>query len=81
VVLPCAGAFGVELWKNVRKGWETFSGYTRFEVGDGTKISVWHDLWCGDMTLKAAFPTLFGKTAAKDASFANNLEFLVVPTS
>jgi hypothetical protein len=31
--------FGVGLWKNVRKGWETFSGYTRFEVGDGTMIS------------------------------------------
>jgi len=28
------GAFRVGLWKNVRKGWETFSGYTKFEVGD-----------------------------------------------
>lgn len=63
-----AGAFGVGLWKNVRKGLETFSGYTRFEVGDGTRISFWHDLWCGDMTLKATFPALFGIAVAKDAS-------------
>jgi hypothetical protein len=29
------GAFGVGLWKNIRKGWETFSGFAIFEVGDG----------------------------------------------
>ena len=38
------GAFGVGLWKNIRKGWETFKGFTRFVVGDGTRISFWHDL-------------------------------------
>jgi hypothetical protein len=66
----------VGLWKNVRKGWETFSSYTIFEVGDATRISFWHDLWVGDMTLKAAFPALFGIAAAKDASVANKLELL-----
>jgi len=70
-----ARAFGVGLWKNVRKGWETFSGYTKFEVRDGTRISFWHNLWCRDMTLKAAFPALFGIASAKDASVANNLDF------
>jgi hypothetical protein len=70
------GAFGVVLWTNVRKGWETFSGYTRFEMGDGTRISFWHDLWVGNMTLKTAFPALFDIAVAKDASVANNLEFL-----
>jgi hypothetical protein len=69
-------SFGVELWKNVRKGWETFSGYTRFKMGDGTRISSWHDLWVQNMTLKAAFPALFGIAATKVASIVNNLEFL-----
>jgi len=64
----------VGLWKNVRKGWETFSGQTRFAVRDGTKISFGHDLWVGDMTLMAAFPALFGIAVVKDASVANNLE-------
>ena len=29
---------------------------TRFEVGDRSKIGFWHDLWCGDTTLKEVFP-------------------------
>jgi hypothetical protein len=45
-------------------------------VGDGTRIKIWHDLWVGNMTLKAAFPVLFGIIVAKDASVANNLRVL-----
>jgi hypothetical protein len=33
--LDPVGAFGVGLWKNIMKGWETFLGFSRFEVGDG----------------------------------------------
>jgi hypothetical protein len=29
------GTFGVGLWKNIRKEWETLFGFARFEVGDG----------------------------------------------
>jgi hypothetical protein len=35
------GAFGVGLWKNIRKGWEIFSGFTRFEVEDGVRTKFW----------------------------------------
>lgn len=45
-------------------------------VGDGTKINFWHDLWCGDTTLKVAFPSLFGIAYVKDAAVVDNLEFL-----
>jgi hypothetical protein len=31
--------FGVGLWKNIKKGWEHFSCHTKFEVGDGSRIS------------------------------------------
>jgi hypothetical protein len=68
------GAFGVGLWNKENVG--RLSGYTRFEVGDGTRINFWHDLWVGNMTLKAAFLALFGIAAAKDAVVVNNLEFL-----
>ncbi len=44
---------GVGLWKNIRKGLEKFSTHTRFDEGDGSKASLWHDLWCGDKVLKA----------------------------
>jgi hypothetical protein len=30
----------------------SFVVITIFEVGGGSKIGFWHDLWCGDMTLK-----------------------------
>ena len=33
------GAFGVGLWKNIRKGWDTFKGFTRFEVGVGLGLA------------------------------------------
>jgi hypothetical protein len=71
--LEPGGAFGVGLWKNIRKGWETFKGFTRHVVVDGTRISFWHDLWCGDMVLKVAFPVLFGIACVKDASVVDNM--------
>jgi hypothetical protein len=60
------GAFGVSLWKNIRKRWETFSSFTRFEMGDGVRTKFWHDLWCGNTVLKEAFPVLFGIARVQD---------------
>jgi len=74
--LEPTGAFGVGVWKNIRKCWISFSRFTRFVVGDGSKISFWHDLWCGDTTLKVAFPALFGIARLEDAVVADNLELL-----
>lgn len=62
--------------EKIRKGWDLFSRYTRFVVGDGSKISFWHDLWCGDTTLKVAFLALFDIARLKDAVVADNLERL-----
>jgi hypothetical protein len=45
-------------------------------VGDETKIKFWHDLWCGNMILKDAFPVPFGIARSKDASIAANVELL-----
>jgi hypothetical protein len=60
-------AYGVGLWKNIKRGWEQFCNYTRFEVGDGSKVKFWHDLWCGDMALKDAFLVIINIVCAKDA--------------
>jgi hypothetical protein len=35
--LEPVGAFEVGLWKNIRKGRDTFSSFVRFEVGDGVR--------------------------------------------
>jgi hypothetical protein len=74
--LESRAAYGVGLWKNIRKGWDTFRGFTRHVVGNGTKISFWHDLWCGNSVLKLAFPVLYGIARDKNASVADNLEVL-----
>ena len=74
--LELAGSFGLGLWKNIRKGWEKFSCFTRFEVRDGSKISFWHDQWCEDAALKVAFPVLYGLACAKGAFVVADLEFL-----
>jgi hypothetical protein len=69
----CLWGGGVE---EHHKRLDSFSRFTRFVVGDGSNISFWHDLWCGDTALKVAFPALFGIARVKDASIADNLEFL-----
>jgi hypothetical protein len=53
-----------------------FSGFVRFEVGDGVMTKFWHDIWCGNTVLKEAFHVLFGIAYAKDASVADNMEIL-----
>jgi hypothetical protein len=70
------GAFGVGLWKNIRKRWETFLGFSRFEVGDGVRTKFWHNIWREDTVLKKAFPVLFGVARAKDAYVADNFKLL-----
>lgn len=70
------GTFRVGLWKNIKKGCDKFLGYSRLEAGDRTRISCWHDLWCGDTILKVAYRVLFGIACAKDSLVATNLQFL-----
>jgi hypothetical protein len=74
--LEPAGTFEVRLWKNIRKGWESFSSFSRLVVQDGTRIRFWHDLWCGNTVLKDAFLVLFGIARSNDASVAANVELL-----
>jgi hypothetical protein len=64
------------LWKNIRKEWETFSGFDRLEVGEGVRTKFWHDLWCWDIVLKEVFLVLFGIASVKDAPVADNMEIL-----
>jgi hypothetical protein len=69
--------FGVGLWNNIRRGLWKFSSHTRFEVGDGLKVKLCHDLWCGDMALIEVFLDLYGISCAKDDSVVALLEPLV----
>jgi hypothetical protein len=65
--------FGVGVWKHIKRGWDKFSNFVRFEVGDGSDASFWHDWWCGDRSLKQCFPVLFSIVRNKNAMVVDNL--------
>jgi hypothetical protein len=69
------GTFGVGVWKHIRRGWDKFSTFVRFEVGVGSKVSFWHDIWCGDRPLKISYPDLFSIAQRKDAWVADNMQY------
>lgn len=51
-------AYGVGVWKGIRKGWDRFLTFLSFLVGNGEQVKFWHDQWCGDSPLKS-FPGTF----------------------
>ena len=50
-----SGTHGVCLWKSIRKGWLNFSKFLRYDVGDGTRVKFWVDVWCRDRPLRRCF--------------------------
>jgi len=53
------GPYRVSLWRNIRKGWGSFTHFLSYKVGDGSHISLWHDVWYGIEPLKHSFPELY----------------------
>ena len=70
------GTYGICLWKNIRKGWDSFCSLVAFKVGDGANIKFWFDTWCGRTPLKDVFPELFGIANNKESSVAKLLSSL-----
>jgi len=69
------GPFGVGVWKYIRKGWEVFSRFVTYEVGDGSKVRFWHDLWCVEQSLKISYLYLFSIARCKDTWVADHMLF------
>jgi hypothetical protein len=65
---------GVGLWKHIRKGWDKFSQFIKFEVGDGSTIKFWADFWCGTGPLKQTYPELYRLARNKDAFIGDYME-------
>jgi hypothetical protein len=68
------GTYGVGLWKFIQSGWNKFSRMLKYEVGDGTRIRFWDDVWCIDSPLKSAYPELYRIARAKGAFVADNFQ-------
>ena len=60
--------YGVSLWRFIRSGRLNFSKLLQSDVGDGTRVKFWKHMWCGDCTLKEAFPELYFLSRAMDSS-------------
>ena len=60
-------AYGVGLWKAIRKLGCLVTPRFDFVVGDGRKVSFWKDKWCRTTPLRESFPSLFALTTSKEA--------------
>jgi hypothetical protein len=72
--------YGVSLWRNIRNGKGSFSNFLSYKVGDGSRISFWHNVWCGIEPLKHSFSDLYSIVQNK-VSLANYLDPCPVPLS
>ncbi|KAG7990850.1 hypothetical protein I3843_02G045100 [Carya illinoinensis] len=67
------GSYGVGMWKQIRRGWRMFANNTKLLVGEGTRISFWRDIWCGEEALKDTFPCVYLVACDQEASVADLL--------
>jgi hypothetical protein len=65
--------YGVSLWRKIRNGWNYFSNFLFYKVGDGSHINFWHDVWCEIEPLKHSFSELYSIARIK-AFVANYLD-------
>ena len=70
-----SGAYGVCMWKSIRRGWLNFSKFLRYDVGDGTCVKFWANVWCGDSPLKEAFLDLYNISRRRDASVSEVMHY------
>ncbi len=68
------GTYGVGLPKYIRSGWDSFTQFIRYDVGDGPKVQFWHDLWHGETHLKERYPNLCLIARQSEATVADYVE-------
>uniref|UniRef100_A0A2N9IJE2 Reverse transcriptase zinc-binding domain-containing protein n=1 Tax=Fagus sylvatica TaxID=28930 RepID=A0A2N9IJE2_FAGSY len=69
------GPYGVSLWKYIRRRWDHLFPFLSFKVGNGEKVQFWHDIWCGDRSLRVVYPGLFSIAGDRDASMADLISY------
>ena len=60
-------------WKGLMKVKDEFFNRGSFIIGDGTKTRFWNDIWLGDTSLSAQYPSLYNIVQRKDVTVASVL--------
>ena len=61
------GAHECGMWRSIKEGIEKFFSQILYNVGEGSRVSFWHDPWCGPTPLKELFPSMFDCSVSKEA--------------
>ena len=55
------------LWKNIRKGANSFFGHVVYATGEGICLRFWYDPWSSPISLKELHPELFVCVVVQEA--------------
>ena len=61
------GNHRTRLWKAINIEAAQMKQYCSFDLGDGQRIRLWKDAWCGDVPLNEVFPGLYSIADSKGA--------------
>ena len=64
------GSFRVGLWKDISNATRKLKQEGYFDIGDGSRVKFWEDLWCGERPLRVMFPSLYALAESKWAMVA-----------
>ena len=67
------GGHSCGLWRRIQMDWEVFNKNVQYKVGVGDRVKFWKDRWCGDLSLKLAFPILYNFVVNREASIESSL--------
>ena len=65
------GAYGVGLWKDIKKEVVVLKQFSSFTAGDGRRIHFWEDIWCKSKTLCVTFPNIYTMATTKGGLVAD----------
>ena len=61
------GAHRCGMQRSIKEGTEKFFSQILYNVGEGNRVSFWHDPWCGSTPLKELFPSMYDRSVSKEA--------------
>lgn len=59
-------------WIGISRVWLQVEAFAGFKIGNGHRISFWHDNWLANSVLSLRFPWLFGVARKPDCSVADH---------